>query len=266
MAAILALVLGDAERARIRSALHDVALVRFCGSAHELLALAAVGDVEAAIVELHDADGASTLPAIRLLRDRYPSVAVLAYGKATAGAMRETIEAGALGARGVVVQGVDDFGEPLRQTIAAARGAGAAAEILRAVEAGAPASLRPFLRYCAASAARPFSVEDAARALGVHRRTLVNRLRSARLPSPRSVIGWNRLLHAARLLDDPGRALDRIASELGFASASALHNMFRRYTRLGPSELRARGAFREMLARYASALSCGTAGSGTESG
>lgn len=257
MAAILALVLGDTERARIRHALLGVASVRFCDSVRDLVQGAEVDDVDAAIVELHDASGAPTLQAIRLLRERYPSIAVLAYVVVTAGALRETAEAGALGVRGVIVHDVDDYGSPLRRIVAAARGAGAAEQIARAAEPAAPDALRPFIRLCAASATRPFSVEDAARALGVHRRTLVNRLRAAGLPPPREIVAWNRLLHATRLLDDPGRALDRIASDLGFASASSLYNMLRRYTGLAPSALRARGAFRHALAGYVAALSAG---------
>ncbi len=265
MAAILALVLGDTGRARIRNALLGVASVHFCDSVRDLVERAGVDDVDVAIVELHDASGTSTLPAIRLLRERYPSIAVLTYVSVTAGALRETAEAGTLGVRRVIVRDVDDHGAPLRDIVAAALGAGVAEEIVRAAHPVVPGALRPFVRFCAASATRPFHVEDAARALGMHRRTLVYRLRAAGLPPPREIVAWNRLLHAARLLDDPGRALDRVASELGFASASSLYNTLRHYTGLAPSALRARGAFRHALAGYVAALSAGKRG-GTELG
>src|SRR5688572_33393062 len=97
MAAVLALVLGDTARARIRNALLGVAAVRFCDSVGELVERAGADDIDVTIVELHDAFGAPALPAIRLLRERYPSIAVLAYVFVTAGALRETAEAGALG-------------------------------------------------------------------------------------------------------------------------------------------------------------------------
>ena len=71
-----------------------------------------------------------------------------------------------------------------------------------------PATIVPFLRYCLEHARRNITVEEVAAAMGVHRKTLVDRLKAAHLPSPRAMIGWCRLLMAARLLDDPGRTID----------------------------------------------------------
>ena len=117
-----------------------------------------------------------------------------------------------------------------------------------------PASVWSFFRCCAIHGAHQIGVTQAARTLGIDRKTIRNRLVKAGLPPPRSVIAWNRLLHAARLLDDPGRRVEQIATILEFPSASAFDNMLRRYAALTPGELRTRGAFAWLLDAYIAAL------------
>jgi AraC-like DNA-binding protein len=107
---------------------------------------------------------------------------------------------------------------------------------------------------------REMSVEDAATAMGIHRKTLVDRLRSAGLPSPRTIIGWSRLLTAARLLDDPGRTVEQVALRLDFPSGTALRNMFKRYTGLRTSEVRENGGVRCVLHAFKRVLAATAAG------
>jgi len=134
--------------------------------------------------------------------------------------------------------------------LASARRETAAANILRVVEPLVPRPLWAFFSYCAVNATRPLDVEHVAAELRVHRRTLAGRLARAGLPGPRKIVAWHRLLHAARLLEEPGRSLERIAEELAFPSASALHNLFCRYTGLLPSEVRARGGLPPVLCAF----------------
>ncbi len=90
-------------------------------------------------------------------------------------------------------------------------------------------------------------MEDVANALGVHRKTLVDRLKAAQLPSPRAIIGWCRLLVAARVLDDPGRTVEQVALMLDFPSGTALRNMCKRYTGLRTGEVRQNGGVRCLM-------------------
>jgi AraC-like DNA-binding protein len=123
-----------------------------------------------------------------------------------------------------------------------------------------PANLLPFLRYALEHSRRDMSVEDAAAAMGIHRKTLVDRLRAACLPSPRAIIGWARLLMAARLLDDPGRTVEQVALQLDFPSGTALRNKFKRYTGLRTSEVRENGGVRCVLHAFKRELAATAAG------
>jgi AraC-like DNA-binding protein len=118
----------------------------------------------------------------------------------------------------------------------------------------------PFLRYCLEHARRDLSVEEVAAAMGVHRKTLVDRLRAARLPPPRAMIGWCRLLMAARMLDDPARTVEQVALKLDFPSGAALRNMFKRYTGLRTAEVRENGGVRCLVHAFKQEIAAVSAG------
>ncbi len=96
--------------------------------------------------------------------------------------------------------------------------------------------------------------------MGVHRKTLVDRLKAARMPSPRAMIGWCRLLIAARMLDDPGRTVEQVALKLDFPSGAALRNMFKRYTGLRTTEVRENGGVRCLIHAFKHELAAVSAG------
>jgi AraC-like DNA-binding protein len=126
--------------------------------------------------------------------------------------------------------------------------------VLREVRPMLPATVRPIVEHCVLRARTPLTVAGVARALGVHRKTLVNKLRRAGFPGPRAIIGWSRLLLAAHALEDPGRPVERIALDLEFASATAMCNMLRRYTGLRPREVRENGGVACVLHLFTRAL------------
>src|SRR3546814_9586520 len=83
-----------------------------------------------------------------------------------------------------------------------------------------PICLTPFVTFCLEQARRAITVPEAAAALGVHRKTLVDRLAAAGFPTPSAMIAWCRLITAARLLEDPGRTVEQVALLLDFPSGS----------------------------------------------
>src|SRR5262249_55533289 len=109
--------------------------------------------------------------------------------------------------------------------------------------------------YCLDHSGQSLNVRDVAAALGIDRRTIVRRLTEARLPGPRELIGWCRLLLVARLLDDPARSIEQTALALDFASAAAMRNMLYRYTGLRVNEVRENGGFRCVVHLFKRALS-----------
>jgi transcriptional regulator GlxA family with amidase domain len=98
------------------------------------------------------------------------------------------------------------------------------------------------------------TVADAAAALGVHRKTLVDRLATAQLPTPSAMIAWCRLTLAAQMLEDPARSVEQIALLLDFSSAASLRNMLKRYTGLSPREVRENGGLRCVLHAFRQTL------------
>lgn len=255
MPRVAALVVGTTQRARISEALRGTASVQFIELADELLGAPVDARVDMIISELADRAGASTVPAIATLRERFPSLPILAYVGLTPHDLRGLVTATRAGVNAVIVAGVDDGVGVLTGRLSAARSGQTSELIMEAARPLVPRSLWAFFRCCAIHSTHPIDVADAARALGIDRKTIRNRLLKAGLPLPRSVIAWNRLLHAARLLDDPGRSVEHVATILEFPSASAFDNMLRRYAALTPGELRTRGAFAWLLDAYIAALS-----------
>ncbi|HEX2209648.1 MAG TPA: helix-turn-helix domain-containing protein, partial [Longimicrobium sp.] len=75
-------------------------------------------------------------------------------------------------------------------------------------------------------------------------RTLRRRLQAAGLPPAEQLLAWRRLLHAARLLEDPQRSVQSVSRSLGFSTASAFRRSLRALTGLRPAEVVAGGGVR----------------------
>lgn len=252
---VAALVRDPVSRARLAAALRGDATVRFCDRLSEAMAMVETGLANLVVLEHRDVDGSSTLPAVRRLRDEFPSIPVVMYLPLTAEVTATVLEFAKAGVSQMVFQGVDDLRPSLRGVVDAALDHVSAASLGAELEPLVPATIRPFLRYCLEHARRNLTVEEVAGALHVHRKTLVDRLTAAHLPSPRAMIGWCRLLVAARMLDDPGRTVEQVALKLDFPSGTALRNMCKRYTGLRTGEVRQNGGVRCIMHAFRRELS-----------
>jgi len=241
---IAALVRDGTARARLVDALRLDATVRSCSRLSEVLALVETGLASIVVADHRDYDGTSTLQGIRRIHEDFPSIPIVMYVPFSSETSGMVIDYARAGVSQIVFQGVDDLRTPLRNAVNAALDHASALAAGAELEQLVPSNVLPFLRYCLEYARRDISVEHVASAMGVHRKTLVDRLRAAGLPSPRAIIGWSRLVIAARLLDDPGRTVEQVALMLDFPSGTALRNMFKRYTGLRTSEVRQNGGVR----------------------
>jgi AraC-like DNA-binding protein len=257
---VAALVRDPVSRARLTEALRHEASVRYCERLTEVLALAEAGLASLVVVDHRDFDGSPTLPTVRRLRDEYPSVPIVMYLPMSAVVSGAVMDYARAGVSQLVFQGVDDLKASLRSAVDAALDQVSAAALGSDLDPLIPPTIVPFLRYCLEHARRNITVEEVASAMGVHRKTLVDRLNAARLPSPRSMIGWCRLLMAARLLDDPGRTIEQVALQLDFPSGAALRNMFKRYTGLRTTEVRQNGGVRCLVHAFKRELAAVSAG------
>ena len=255
LAVIVAVLVRElAARARIQEALRGYAVVRMCDQQDELLALVTEGLVGVAVVDLRDRTGAPTLGMVRTIREGFPSVPVVAYCALNPDSSREILALARAGVNDLILRGVDDVGVALRSVIATAQEHCGAKHVLEAVAPLVPQSVVPFLRYSLEHARQAVSVADAAAALGVHRKTLVDRLATAGLPTPSAMIAWCRLTLASQMLEDPARSVEQIALLLDFSSAASLRNMLKRYTGLSPREVRENGGLRCVLHAFRQSL------------
>lgn len=256
---VCALLVGADAQLRLRTALRQAgvnapagagAAPTFVDTVGDLLAVLGTAHFAALVIEAHDRHGISTEEAIRSIRAGYPQLPILGIaplGPTTSGAVLALARAGV---HELVIRGVDDVGIALRSALQSAMRHAAASRVEEALRSQVPGAARPMLRLGLEHAAHALTVPELARSLGVHRRTLVNRLRAHRLPPPSEFLAWMRLLLAAALLEDHARPIERIALELQFPSANAFRNSMRRYTGLGPSEVRMNGGLACVVAAY----------------
>jgi AraC-like DNA-binding protein len=249
--AVLALLRDRDAVARVTEALrpgvpgappHAGAAVRCVTRVRDMLEAIVARPYALVVVEARDADGVPTEEAVRTLRERHPDVPVLGHATARAGLSSDVLALARAGVHELVVAGVDDVAAALRAALARAARRSSAERILHGVVALVPADALPLLRYCLEHATAAPTVPELARALGVSRQTLAARMRAAGLPSPRELAAWCRLLLAADLLAGAGRTVDQVALTLDFPSANAFRNVLRRYTGMGPADLRQTGS------------------------
>ncbi|MGQ0648325.1 MAG: helix-turn-helix domain-containing protein [Gemmatimonadaceae bacterium] len=213
------------------------------------------GLADVVVLDMRDTLGESTLPAVRRIREDFPSVPVVLYTAISPSISRDMLEFARAGVNDLVLRGVDDVKVTLRASLTSAADHCSARAIAAEVESLVPPNVAAMIRYCLENGRRALTVEDVAAALNVHRKTLVDRLNSAGLPTPSAIIAWCRLLVSARLLEDPGRSVEQVALLLDFPSGTSMRNMVKRYTGLRTGEVRENGGLRCVLHAFKRELS-----------
>lgn len=222
-------------------------MVRYCDRVRDVMPAVRSCPAQMLITECIDRDGSSTIPAVESVRGGYPTVSVIVYAIPGRTPSSDILTMARLGVHELVMRGFDDVGIAFRAAMESAVRGCAATRVVAGLRDHVPVNVLPFLRYCLDRAAFEPSVAEAAEFLGVHRKTLVYRLRQAGMPSPSAVVSWCRLFVAAHLLESPQMSVADVTLRLDFASASAFRGMLRRHTGLRPQELRAHGGLNHLL-------------------
>jgi AraC-like DNA-binding protein len=248
----LALVTSHDDRQRLRAALTGTAEPQFVASVAEVLHVlrADHGAIRAVILEARDGAGRPAAGLARQVTTLFPSLAVVGYCSLRPEDSQDIIALSSAGVHELVFKQHDDHAALLRTILHSADQACIADLVLRQLESRLPGRLRPFVEYCLTNPEQAHSVDEVARALGVHRKTLVNYCRLEGYPAPGAVIAWCLILLTVGLLAAPGVTVERIALQLNFSSATALRNMVKRYTGQRPAQLRTRTALVELCARF----------------
>lgn len=206
--------------------------------------------VDALILDRKDAEGHGTLGVVSLTRCGFPSVAIVLYCTPAPELWREILDFADAGIDEIVLRGADDLRGALQRTVASAANSALARHAMSVLEPKLSPRVADMVRTCLAQRDGRLEVEGLGRALGVTRKTLASWSSASGAPTPATLIGWSRVLRAARLLEDPGRSVEAIAHALHFGSASALNNMIRRYVGESPTAVRRQGAVKLVLGKW----------------
>lgn len=117
-----------------------------------------------------------------------------------------------------------------------------------------PEAARDAVQFTIENGDHPRSVRQLAASLGLPRKTLDRRLARTIALTARELLGWARLIALAIRLETSTMSADAIATELRFASPSAMRNLLQRYAGLTPTELRQRGGSEYLYGRLRAEL------------
>lgn len=248
---VLACGLARQHRHYVDDGLRAAADVRYVHGFDELDDLLPdLTSCDALILAPVDARGRTAVATIeRVVRD-WPETGVVVFCPASMQDAQDAPPARALvlaGAHELVYEGVHPTAGHLAVAVENARRYVAATSVSERMEPLVPVPARSMVHAVLAQPERVTSVDELARSLGVHRKTLFNRCERARFVQPGELIMWCRLAMAARLLDRSGATIESIALTLGFPSHTALRNRVKSYLGCTATEARRRGALALVL-------------------
>ena len=184
-----------------------------------------------------DRQGRDAVSSVELLVKAWPGAAIVIFcpsGGASPPPLRSLVLAGA---HQIVFEGVANTALVLATAIDTARRESAAEQVLIRLQPLIPAELQSLVHALLANPSLA-SVASAAAALGVHRKTLVNRCQRSRFLAPGEVIVWTRLALVGHQLERTGLTIEAIAHRLEFPSHTSLRNLIKRYTGQTASQIR----------------------------
>jgi AraC-like DNA-binding protein len=239
MGVIATLLPNTTRLQRLRAAIRDRHSVAACDDWSALTRMCDSEPVHLAVIDLY-ADGTANFESVRLLKLRFPRVALVAYVTVTPERARDMFDAGRCGFDGLICADIDDAPMTLMAHVDKAEARSVASLLRRAI-----GDLKPTARdavLASVTRAHERLTPDAfARMLAVPRRLLTRRLTDAGFPPPHRLLTWGRLIVAAHMLEDKHRSADSVAQVLDFPSGSAFRNTCQRYLQATPQQLRERG-------------------------
>ena len=239
MGIIATLLPNPLQVQRLRTALRDRHHIREC---HDWTSLAGLCDgepVRIAVIDLFK-DDRSNFEGVRLLKQRFPRLTLVAYVTMRGDRAHDLFDAGRAGVDGLVLVGEDDGPRPLLALIEQSESKSLAGMVRRSLDGIDPA-VSDALLLAISRAHERLTPLDLSRLLALPRRAVLQRLSAAGFPPPQRLLTWGRLILAAHLLEDRHRSADRVALTLDFPSGSAFRNTCQRYLGATPGEVRGGG-------------------------
>lgn len=197
---------------------------------------------------------ASLAPELARLRREFPSVTVVAAIFPRLGWISDVRALGEWGVSEVIDLSTEGTEEGIRRRLANVRGRPLRALLERVVELSAGSRTRFILDTAVDVASTEGGPRELALALGLSPATLVRWCYQARLPVPRRLLMWIRILLAAEMLDDPGRSVLDVALTCGYSSDRALRRALHATVGAGATRMRSEGAFGVAAERFRAEL------------
>lgn len=248
---VVALLSNPEDRRRVRETLGDRTRLEFCERSAELFRLTTDLQADVVIADSSDVDGRRTAPALHALRAARPLLQVVLYIELSAPAVRNALEGWSTG---VVFRHEEEIAPALRTAIVRAPRAGSPGALLATSATLTPPGVRRFFTHCAWRASVVDTARAAAEGVGIPYRTLSRQLDASALPSPKAVLAWYRLLHAAWRMELLHQGREIVAKQSGFSSGVVLAKTLRRYANLSWTQLREEVGFNGLLTRFEALL------------
>jgi hypothetical protein len=251
---IVAVFLSDETTTRrLALAFRNRCLVRRFDGFERARKKLSIDNILALVVDMRgrvDPTGSAVVDLIAQLHSAWPSLPVVGYVNFSPQRMRDVLAVAHAGATEIILDEFDDLDRIANKIADIGTSSDATTQIEVAIRDFVPAHLREFFRFCIVNARHAVDVDGAVIRMRKSRKTLSNWLALEQLPPPARIIGWTRVLVAARMLEDTTRSTEKVARELHFMSGTALRNMIRRYLDCGPEQLRQRGGFQYALRMF----------------
>ncbi len=194
----------------------------------------------ACILDIFNSGAPIPLAALRDLRHRHPTIAILVASDFR-GREMDLYLIGRLKVDGVIRLEELPGARAIREAMENAVAASVASMVLDGPGAGLPPLAAEALRWAIEHADRKPQVSDLAAALALEPRTLLRELRAEGVGPPRTVLLWGRLLWASYLLERSHETVESVAFRLGYASGGGLGKALKQFVGCSPRALAERG-------------------------
>jgi AraC-like DNA-binding protein len=197
---------------------------------------------------------------IRAVRRRYRSLPMILYSNLAAQTLRPIVELGIEGLEQLVLFGLDDDPQHLRQVLERQPGIVLSERLLTLLYrplSRVPSSVAAALERLIRNPSVFRGVPDLSTSAGVPRRSLYRHVERAGFVTPRELLAGARLLRGYAFLREPAYSLEAVAEHVGFTDAEALTKAMKWGVDMTPGRARDRMGPEEFVARLAMRLSPG---------
>ncbi len=197
---------------------------------------------------------------IRAVRNRYRSLPMIVYSILAAQTLRPLVELGREGMEQLILFGLDDDPQHLRQMLERQPGIVLSERLLGHLQrplSRVPASVAGALERLIRNPSVFRGVPDLAAAAGVPRRSLYRHFERAGFVTPRELVAGARLLRGYAFLREPAYSLEAVADHVRFTDSDALTKAMKWGVGMTPGRARDRMGPEEFVARLAARIAPG---------